>query len=101
MDWRCQALPDHPGLQYFKKGISTVSQWTSHEHKEMECVFASLIYGAMPPHVTAVARAVIDFIYYASFASHSTETLQRLQDALDTFHQNKQVFVDHHIRTHF
>ncbi|KAF8486519.1 hypothetical protein JB92DRAFT_3258522, partial [Gautieria morchelliformis] len=48
-----------------------------------------------------VARAVIDFIYYASFASHSTETLRRLQDALDTFHQNKQVFIDHHIRTHF
>ncbi|KAF8511993.1 hypothetical protein JB92DRAFT_3174281 [Gautieria morchelliformis] len=64
------------------------------DHPEMERVFASLIYGAVPP-------PVIDFIYYASFASHSTETLRRLQDALDTFHQNKQVFIDHHIRTHF
>ncbi|KAF8511547.1 hypothetical protein JB92DRAFT_2813160 [Gautieria morchelliformis] len=101
VDRRFQALPDHPCLRYFKKGISTISQWTGCEHKEMERVFASLIYGAVPPHVTAVARAVIDFIYYASFASHSTETLRRLQDALDTFHQNKQVFIDHHIRTHF
>ena len=96
-----QALPDHPGLQYFNKGISTISQWTGHEHKEMEHVFASLIYSAVSPHVTALARAIIDFIYYASFASHSTETLWWFQDALDTFHQNKQVFVDHHIWTHF
>ncbi|KAF8513875.1 hypothetical protein JB92DRAFT_3083116 [Gautieria morchelliformis] len=66
------ALPDHPG-------ILTISQWTGCEHKEMERVFASLIYGAVPPCVTAVARA----------------------DALDTFHQNKQVFIDHHIRNHF
>ncbi|KAF8491531.1 hypothetical protein JB92DRAFT_3085091 [Gautieria morchelliformis] len=64
VDGRFQALPDHPGLRYFKKGISTISQWTGHEHKEMERVFASLIYGAVPPRVTAMARAVIDFIYY-------------------------------------
>ncbi|KAF8485577.1 hypothetical protein JB92DRAFT_3131185 [Gautieria morchelliformis] len=79
VDRRFQALPNHPGLRYFKKGISTISQCTGHEHKEMERVFASLIYGAVPPCVTAVARA----------------------DALNTFHQKKQVFIDHHICTHF
>ncbi|KAF8479966.1 hypothetical protein JB92DRAFT_3133291 [Gautieria morchelliformis] len=63
----------------FTKGILTILKWTGHEHKEMECVFASLIYGAVPPHITAAARA----------------------DALGTFHQNKQVFIDHHIQTHF
>ncbi|KIJ51598.1 hypothetical protein M422DRAFT_86503, partial [Sphaerobolus stellatus SS14] len=48
-----------------------------------------------------VAQAVIDFIYYASFPSQSSETLWRMQDALKTFHQYKDVFVQHGTRTHF
>ncbi|KAF8511429.1 hypothetical protein JB92DRAFT_3144061 [Gautieria morchelliformis] len=75
VDERFKCLPDHPGLRHFKKGISTISQCTGREHKEMEHVFASLIFGVVPPDVAAVARATIDFIYYASFPSHSTETL--------------------------
>ncbi|KAF8504157.1 hypothetical protein JB92DRAFT_3084207 [Gautieria morchelliformis] len=59
VDCQFQSMPDH-------LCILTISQWTGHEHKEMEHVFASLIY---------MARAVIDFVYYASFPSHSTETL--------------------------
>ncbi|KAF8517451.1 hypothetical protein JB92DRAFT_3113473 [Gautieria morchelliformis] len=83
VDRRFQALPDHPGLRYFIKGIRPFHNGLAVNTKRW------------------MARAVIDFIYYASFASHSTETLRRLQDALNTFHQNKQVFTDHHIRTHF
>ena len=67
----------------------------------MEKIFASLIYGAVPAEATAAVCAIIDFIYYASFASHSTETLRRLQDALDSFHEHKQVFITHGIRKHF
>jgi hypothetical protein len=95
-----QSMPDHPLLHHFKKGISTISQWTGHEYKEMERVFASLIFGAVPKEVTAIAHAIVDFIYYASFPSHSTETLHRLQDALDTFHEHKGVFVTQGIRKH-
>ncbi|KAF8495591.1 hypothetical protein JB92DRAFT_2834758 [Gautieria morchelliformis] len=91
---------DHLGLRHFKKGIPTISQWTGREHKEMEHVFASLIFGAVPPDVAAVARATIDFIYYASFLSHSTETLRHLQDSLRTFHEHKGIFIKAGIRKH-
>ncbi|KAF8487754.1 hypothetical protein JB92DRAFT_3085489 [Gautieria morchelliformis] len=101
VDERFKCLSDHPGLCHFKKGISTISQWTGHEHKEMEHVFASLIFGAVPPDVAAVARATIDFIYYASFPSHSTETLRRLQDSLHAFHKHKGIFIKAGIRKHF
>jgi len=67
----------------------------------MEKVFGSLIWGAVHPDVSAVARAILDFIYYASYPSHSTETLWRLQDALDTFHKYKKVFIRYGIRKHF
>ncbi|KAF8509392.1 hypothetical protein JB92DRAFT_3083772 [Gautieria morchelliformis] len=101
VDDRFKCLPDHPGLRHFKKGISTISQWTGREHKEMERVFATLIFGVVPPDVAAVARATIDFIYYASFPSHSTETLRRLQDSLHTFHEHKGIFIKAGIRKHF
>ncbi|KAF8497983.1 hypothetical protein JB92DRAFT_3125503 [Gautieria morchelliformis] len=35
VDEQFKCLPDHPALRHFKKGISTISQWTGHEHKEM------------------------------------------------------------------
>ncbi|KAG1897031.1 uncharacterized protein F5891DRAFT_1130082 [Suillus fuscotomentosus] len=48
MDSRFKAIPDYPGLRHFKKGISTVRQWTGTEHKEMQCVFVGLLAGAVP-----------------------------------------------------
>jgi hypothetical protein len=101
IDDRFQATPDHPSLRHFKKGISTVSQWTGTEYKHMERVFVGLLAGAVDNKVVVVARAVLDFIHYAHFASHSTETLQRLQDALDTFHEHKDVFIEEGVREHF
>ncbi|KAG1806088.1 uncharacterized protein BJ212DRAFT_1449446 [Suillus subaureus] len=35
MDAQFKVMPDYPGLQHFKKGISMVKQWTGTEHKEM------------------------------------------------------------------
>ncbi|KIJ47005.1 hypothetical protein M422DRAFT_164529 [Sphaerobolus stellatus SS14] len=78
VDQHFQKMPSHPSLRHFKKGISSISQWTGREHKEMQKVFASLICGAAHSKVTTVARAVIDFIYYASFPSQSSETLWRI-----------------------
>ncbi|HEV7737133.1 MAG TPA: hypothetical protein VGO47_07155, partial [Chlamydiales bacterium] len=101
IDKRFKCMPSHPNIRHFRKGISAIAQWTGKEIKEMERVFASLLFGAVPPEVTQVARAIIDFIYYASFPSHSTETIRRLQDALDTFHEYKKVFIKMNIQEHF
>ncbi|KAF8500634.1 hypothetical protein JB92DRAFT_3084416 [Gautieria morchelliformis] len=92
IDQRFQCMPDHPSLRYLKKGISIITQWTGCEFKEMQRIFASLTDGAVHSEVTAVACAVIDFIYYTSYPSQSTESLHMLQDALDTFHQHKEIF---------
>lgn len=48
MDSRFKVMPDYPGLRHFKKGISTVRQWTGTEHKEMQRVFIGLLAGAVP-----------------------------------------------------
>jgi len=51
VDTRFKAIPDYPGLRHFKKGISTVKQWTGSEHKEMQCVIIGLLAGAVPRYV--------------------------------------------------
>ena len=47
IDAHFQSMPGYPGLhwQHFKNGISFISQWTGHEHKEMQQIFVSLLAG--------------------------------------------------------
>ncbi|KAJ7775451.1 Zn-finger domain-containing protein [Mycena metata] len=101
IDARFKAMNAFAGLRHFKKGISTVSQWTGTEHKEMQRVFLGVLAGAVSAQVLTVVKALIDFIYYAQLQSHTTRTLNALQTALDTFHAHKQVFLDLKIREHF
>ncbi|KAG1883339.1 Zn-finger domain-containing protein [Suillus subluteus] len=70
-------MPDYPGLWHFKKGISTMS------HKEMQCVFIGLLTVAVPSRVLVVARAILDFSYYAQLRMHTAESLDALESALD------------------
>ncbi|KAF8504076.1 hypothetical protein JB92DRAFT_3206668 [Gautieria morchelliformis] len=96
-----QAVPSHPSVHHFKKGILTISQWSGTVYKNMEKVFVGLMAGALPPHALKAARAVLDFVYLSQYPSHMTTTLNCLQDALDRFHRYKGVFVDSKIREHF
>ncbi|KAG0692303.1 hypothetical protein DFH29DRAFT_985826 [Suillus ampliporus] len=90
MDARFKAIPDYPGLRHFKKGISTVKQWTG-----------SLLAGAVPSRVLVVARSILDFSYYAQLQIHTAESLEALQAALAGFHANKDVLKELAIRDHF
>jgi hypothetical protein len=94
-------MPGYPGLRHFKNGISFVSQWTGHEHKEMQRIFVSLLAGAVQPAVLRTVSAVIDFIYYAQLQVHTSKTLLALETALKTFHENKAIFIREGIHEHF
>jgi hypothetical protein len=78
-----------------------VTQWTGREHKEMQKVFVGLLVGAVQPGVIKAVRAALDFIYYAQFTSHTTETLAAMEAALYEFHDNKDIFVRLGQRDHF
>ncbi|KAJ7088511.1 hypothetical protein B0H15DRAFT_982284 [Mycena belliarum] len=100
-DARFKAMHTHAGLRHFKKGISSISQWTGTEHKEMQRVFLGVLAGAVSAQVLTVVKSLIDFIYYAQFQSHTSRTLAGLQYSLDTFHANKHIIVKLDIREHF
>jgi hypothetical protein len=101
IDDRFRAMSAHPELRHFTKGISTLSQWTGKEYKELEKVFLGILVSVAPPRVLAAARGLLDFIYYAQYQAHMAETLHRMQESLDLFHANKDVFVDLDVRGHF
>lgn len=99
LDERFKCMPSHPDLRQFKNGISGVSQWTGAEHKAMEKVFVGLLSGGVDERVIKAVRAVLDFIHYASFQSHTSVTLAALEKALDDFHSHKSIFVELEART--
>ncbi|KAI5987191.1 hypothetical protein EDD15DRAFT_2174021 [Pisolithus albus] len=101
MDARFQAMTQYPALRHFKKGISSVSQWTGTEHKEMQRVFVGLLAGAVEDRVLVVARSLLDFIYYAQLQQHTDTTLAAMEDSLKTFHDHKHVLVELEVREDF
>ena len=101
LDTRFKAMNGFPGLRHFKKGISTVSQWTGTEHKEMEKVLLGIVVGALPNRAITVVRALLDFIYLSQLHLHTSKTLNALEQCLKTFHDNKEVVIELQIRKDF
>lgn len=64
----------------------------------MEKVFLGVLAGQSEPGLIRVVRATLDFIYYAHFESHTTDSLKKLERSWLDFHNNLQYFVDADIR---
>jgi hypothetical protein len=60
-----------------------------------------VLAASAPPCIIAAACGLLNFIYYAQYQSHTAKTLRRMQEALDLFHANKDIFVDEGICEHF
>ncbi|CAE6475454.1 unnamed protein product [Rhizoctonia solani] len=101
VDYRFKAIPKHSALRHFSSGVTKLKQTTANEHREMQKIFTAVMAGLVPEDVLPAILAVIDFIYFAQLPVHTTATLALLDDALDRFHENKDVFIKYDIRTDF
>ncbi|KAI0665395.1 hypothetical protein C8Q78DRAFT_986640 [Trametes maxima] len=102
IDHRFKAMLKHSDLRHFKNGISLVSQWTGTEYKAMEKTFLGVVAGAGDEHVTRAVRAVLDFIYYAHFETHTDASLSHgLHRSWIDYHKYKAIFIELEIRRHF
>ncbi|KAL1751665.1 hypothetical protein FB107DRAFT_221536 [Schizophyllum commune] len=101
MDARFRTMPIHHDVRHFAKGISTTTQWTGHEYKQMEKQFLGAIDGAVDPAVVRTGRGLLDFIHYAHFEVHTDVSLKQMDNAWSAFHSNKVIFEDLGVRTHF
>ncbi|KAI6096530.1 hypothetical protein EDD16DRAFT_1773567 [Pisolithus croceorrhizus] len=101
IDAHFQAMTQYPNLCHFKKGISSVSQWTGTEHKEMARVFVGLLASAANDHVLIVAHSLLDFIYYVQLQQHTATTLTATEESLKMFHTHKHVLVKLQVQEDF
>jgi hypothetical protein len=101
IDRRFKAMNSYPGLRHFKKGITSVSQWTGTEHKEMEKVLLGITISGVPSRFIPVVRSLLDFIYLSQLQYHTSTTIESLGTCLKTFHDNKEIVIELEIREHF
>jgi hypothetical protein len=83
------------GMRHFKDGISHLSQWSGRDDRELMKVLLVAIAGApkIDRAVMRCMRSLHDFIYLAQYRSHSTTTLEYLEQSLKIFHSLKWIFV--------
>ena len=104
---RCRRLPPNHNIWSFFKGITKLSHLTGREHSDICRILLGLVIDMRLPggmssvRLVRAVRALLDFVYLAQYLVHSKASLDALDDALQRFHENKQIFVDFGIRSHF
>ncbi|TBU38583.1 hypothetical protein BD309DRAFT_994361 [Dichomitus squalens] len=104
---RCRRLPLNNSLRHFASGISHMSRVTGKEHQDISCILLGLIVGLplpgglSPVRLVRATRALLHFLYLTQYPTHTAQTLDLLEQHLQAFHDNKAIFVDLRIRTHF
>lgn len=107
IDARCRRLPPNHHLRLFTKGISMLTRISGAEHNQI-CKFLlgiiidlPLSGGLSPVRLLHTVRGALDFIYIAQLPSHTSETLDLLQEALQMFNDNKDILIELGIRDNF
>ncbi|KAG1846018.1 hypothetical protein F4604DRAFT_1595196 [Suillus subluteus] len=100
IDARCRHLPPNHHIRHFMKGITTLSRVSGTEHGQI-CRFllGIIIDIRLPDNMSSArllraVRGLLDFLYLAQYPCHSSKTLTYLDEALDLFHDNKDIFID-------
>jgi hypothetical protein len=107
IDARCQRLIPNHHIRIFAGGITGLSRVTGKEHGLMGRVILGVIADLSLPggydsaRLLRAVRALLDFLYLAELTLISVQHLRLMKKALNTFHENKQIFVDLGIRGDF
>jgi len=107
IDAHCRRLPPNHNIRLFLKGISHLSRVSGTEHDQI-CRFLlgitidiSLPRGLSSSRLIRATRGMLDFLYITQYPIHTRETLDLLDEALQMYHNNRDIFIDLGIRTDF
>ncbi|TBU36601.1 hypothetical protein BD309DRAFT_1069783 [Dichomitus squalens] len=99
IDAWCRRMPLNNSVRHFSSGISHMSRITGKEHQDISRILLGLIIGLplpgglSPVRLVRATRALLDFLYLAQYPTHTTETLDLLEQHLQAFHANKSIFL--------
>jgi hypothetical protein len=99
IDARCRRMPPNHNVRNFLKGMTSLSRVTGQEHDQMSRILLGLVIdvqldnGMSNGRLIRAVRALLDFLYIAQYPVHTDDTLELLEDALRSFHDNKDIFI--------
>ncbi|KAG1775070.1 hypothetical protein EV702DRAFT_1180499 [Suillus placidus] len=99
IDARCQRLPPNHHTHLFTKGITCLSRISGTKHTQICCFILGIIIDICLPnnlnagHLLRAVQGLLNFLHLVQYPCHSSETLQSLDETLDLFHENKDIFI--------
>ncbi|KAG1794380.1 uncharacterized protein HD556DRAFT_1236734 [Suillus plorans] len=91
IDRRIAAVAPFTGLRHFPDG-GGFQQWTGDDSKALMKVYLAAIEGHVPQDVVRTFSAFLEFCYTVRREALTEDDLIKLQDALDRFHQYREIF---------
>ncbi|KAG1867408.1 hypothetical protein F4604DRAFT_2022004 [Suillus subluteus] len=91
IDRRIAAVASFTGLQHFPEGQG-FKQWTGDDLKALMKVYLPAIRGHVPTDVVHAFHAFLEFCYLVWHNIITESTLVQIQEALDQFHQYREIF---------
>lgn len=91
------AAPSFAGLRRFPEGHG-FSQWTGNDSKALMKVYLPAIEGHVPQDIVQCFHAFLEFCYIVRQDIITEDTLKKLSDALQCFHQYQKIFQDTGVR---
>ncbi|KAI0054850.1 hypothetical protein BV25DRAFT_1873266 [Artomyces pyxidatus] len=91
IDRRIAATPSFPGLRNFEQGRG-FKQWTGDDSKGLMKVFLPAIAGHVPEQMLRAVSAFMEFCYIARRNVIDEHSLDMLDDALERFHRDREIF---------
>ncbi|KAG0695647.1 hypothetical protein DFH29DRAFT_984904 [Suillus ampliporus] len=91
IDRRIAAVAPFAGLRRFPEGRG-FKQWTGDDSKALMKVYLPAIKGHVPRDVVRAFSAFLDFCYIVRRDTITEDDLDQLQDALNHFHQYREIF---------
>jgi hypothetical protein len=107
IDARCRRLPPNHNIRIFMNGITHLARVTGTEHDQISRFLLALVLDIRLPNnmnpnrLVCAVRGMLDFLYLAKYPVHTGETLDLLERALTSFHDNKGIFIILGIRDQF
>ncbi|EKM75692.1 hypothetical protein AGABI1DRAFT_102708 [Agaricus bisporus var. burnettii JB137-S8] len=92
IDRRIAVVPPFTGLRHFPQG-RRFKQWTGDDSKALMKVYLPALIGLVPMEMICAVRAFLEFCYIVRKDAISTTDISNLKDALNRFHQFREIFV--------
>ncbi|KAI0072467.1 hypothetical protein K474DRAFT_1686626 [Panus rudis PR-1116 ss-1] len=100
IDRRIAAVPSFPGLRRFPEGRG-FKQWTGDDSKALMKVYLPAITGHVPNAMVRAIAAFMEFCYLVRrdvFPDVDEDTLVKIDQALATFHREREIFQETGVR---